>query len=161
MRHACSNIVTVEKQWVIYTLPVCIFSFRYPACKCARAILSYVFCPAIQYLSKFSHKWHVFRKMLLNKKFVFWLSLTLMSETRAEVSSSAPYLLHNRLLISPIKLQLSSQGVMSSSEADNNPDCVLLQDSILVLAAGLEPGINFRIYLWVLIRTCLKAILFM
>jgi hypothetical protein len=161
MRHVCSNIVTVEKQWVIYTQPVCIFSLRHPACKCARAILLSVFYPAIQYLSKFSHKWHIFRKKLLNKKCVFWRSLKLMSETRAEVSSSAPYHLHNRLSISPIKLQMSSQGVMSSSEADNNPDCVLLQDSILVLEAGLEPGINFRICLWVLIRTCLKAILFM
>ena len=38
-------------------------------------------------------------------------------------------------------------------------DCVLLQDGSLVLAVGIEPGINFRICPWELIRTCLKAIL--
>jgi len=44
-----------------------------------------------------------------------------MSETRAEVSSTAPHLLHKGLSISLIKLQMSSQSVMSSKEADNNP----------------------------------------
>jgi hypothetical protein len=44
-----------------------------------------------------------------------------MSETRAQVSSSVPHLLHKGLLINPSILQMSSQGVMSSKEADNSP----------------------------------------
>jgi hypothetical protein len=40
------------------------------------------------------------------------------------------------------------------------PDCVLLEESSLVLEVGLEFAINFRIFLRVLIN-CLKAIFLM
>jgi len=46
-------------------MQVCICSLRHPAYKCACAILSSMVCPGIQYLSRFSHKRHDFRKKLL------------------------------------------------------------------------------------------------
>jgi len=38
---------------------------------------------------------------------------------------------------------MSSEGVVSNKETGNNLDFVLLQDSSLVLAVGLQPQINF------------------
>jgi len=49
--------------------------------QCACAILSSVACPALQYFSTLSHKWHEFQKELLNVKCVFWFSLQCLSET--------------------------------------------------------------------------------
>jgi len=49
--------------------------------QCARAQLSSVACPAVQYFSTLSHKRHDFRGgKLLNMKCVFWFSLQLLSE---------------------------------------------------------------------------------
>ena len=60
LRRFCATIVAVEKQWVLHNLSVCICSLRYPACN-AHAPWS-VACPALQYVSTFSHKRHNFRK---------------------------------------------------------------------------------------------------
>ena len=49
--------------------------------QCACAILSSVACPTLQNFSTLSHKRHVFEKMLLNTKYVFWFSVQLLSET--------------------------------------------------------------------------------
>jgi hypothetical protein len=59
-----------------------------------------------------------------------------MSETWAEVSSCPSHLLHKGLSIISIKLQMSSQGVMSSKEADKNPG--------LCPVAGQQPGLSSR-----------------
>jgi len=46
-----------------------------------RIIMSSVACPPSPYFFTFYHKRHEFRKILLDTKFVFWLSLKLLSET--------------------------------------------------------------------------------
>jgi hypothetical protein len=71
LRCVHATITAVEKQWVLHNLSVCICRLRYPASN-ARAILSSVACPTLQYFSTLSHKWHNFRKKkLLNTKCVF------------------------------------------------------------------------------------------
>jgi len=49
--------------------------------QCACAILSPVACPALQYFSTLSKKWHDCRKNLLSIKYVFLFSLQLLSKT--------------------------------------------------------------------------------
>jgi hypothetical protein len=78
-----------------------------------------------------------------------------LHKTRIEVSYSAPYLLHKELSNSPIIFQMLYPGIRPIT----TPDCVLFNDSGLVLAVGLEPEINFRICLWELIRSNLTVIL--
>jgi hypothetical protein len=63
-------------------MTVCLYScLSYPACRAhAQYILAYVGCLAVQYISTLSHTRRDFRKKVLNTKFVFWLSLQLLSE---------------------------------------------------------------------------------
>ena len=63
------------------TQPVCICSLRYPACNALAPLFSSVACPAIQCFSTLYQKRHDFRKLLLNTKCVFRVSLQLLPET--------------------------------------------------------------------------------
>jgi hypothetical protein len=142
-------------------LRVCVFSRRYPACKCARAILSLVVCPYIQYLSRFSHKSHDFRK----KKY-YWIKnvcFDFLHNLCAKRELRFPPLLHTSYIRDCRSALLNYRCLLKVLCPVRRPittlDCVLLQDSSLVLAVGLEPGINFRICLCVLI-TCLKQDIF-
>jgi hypothetical protein len=60
-----------------------------------------------------------------------------------EVSSSAPHLLHKRLLVKPIKLRCLLRVLCLVRRPIRTLDCVLLKDSNLVLLVGLGPGIGF------------------
>jgi hypothetical protein len=51
------------------------------------------------------------------------------------------------------QVTMSSQIVMSSKQASNNPDCVLLQDSALVFAFRTRVWNQFPACLWVLTRS--------
>jgi len=53
---------------------VCICSLRYQACN-AHAPYCHVACPALQYFSTFSHKWHDFKKIkkVTEQKSLVWL----------------------------------------------------------------------------------------
>jgi hypothetical protein len=60
LRRVRAIIVAVEKQEVRRILSVCV-SPSLSSMQRACAILSYVACPALQYFSTLSHKWHDFR----------------------------------------------------------------------------------------------------
>ena len=70
----------------------------------------------------------------------------------AEVSSSAPRLLHKGLLVSSIKWRCLLR-MLCLVRSVMNVDCFLLKDSSLVLAVGLGPEINSWACLLVLLRT--------
>jgi len=57
----------------------------------------------------------------------------------AEVSSSAPHILHNRLLVSPIKWRCLLRVLCPARRPIMTLDCVLLKDKSLVFALGLGP----------------------
>jgi len=70
----------------------------------------------------------------------------------AEFSSSAPYLLHRGLSISPIKWRCLFKVLCPVRRPVTNLNCVLFKDSNIFFAVDLEPEINFRACLWVLTR---------
>ena len=76
----------------------------------------------------------------------------------AEVSSSAPHLLHKGLLVSPIKWRCLLWVLCPVRRPITTLDCVLLKDKSLVFAAGLESEINSRACLWVLPRSTIDII---
>lgn len=59
------------------------------------------------------------------------------------VSGSAPHLLHKGLPDRPHYVDMSFQGVMSSTEANNNHELYPVKDSSLVLAVRLGPRDKF------------------
>jgi hypothetical protein len=67
----------------------------------------------------------------------------------AEVSSSAPHLLHNGLSDSPIRLRCLLRVLCSVRRPVTALDCVLLKDRNLNLAHRQGPEINSRACLWV------------
>jgi len=86
---------------------------------------------------------------------------TCLSEARAshsqgmwaEVSSSAPHLLHNGLSDSPIRWRCLLR-ICPVRRPVTALDCVLLQDRNLALAPRQGPRINSRPCLWMLPRPC-------
>jgi hypothetical protein len=75
----------------------------------------------------------------------------------AEVSSSAPHLLHIGLLNSPIKWRCFLRVLCPVKRPIINLDCVLLQDRNLALAPAQGPEINSLVCLWVFPRPCHHA----
>ena len=63
----CGKAISITQRECVC---VCVCSLRYPE-RNAQAPYCHVACPALQYFSTFSHKWHDFRKTLLNVKCVF------------------------------------------------------------------------------------------
>jgi hypothetical protein len=74
MRHR-----VLRKSNEYYKKSVFICSLRYPACS-AHAPYYHMTCTAPHYFPTLSHKWHRFRKTFLNIKYVFRISLQLLSE---------------------------------------------------------------------------------
>jgi len=114
-----ATIFAVEKQRLIHT---CVSVFVALENQHAKEHAPYCHmwsAPIYNYYPHFLINGKIFEKRYWIQN-VFWIFLQLTSETRAEVSSSAPHLLHEWLSISPIKLPMSSQGVISVKEADNN-----------------------------------------
>ena len=62
----------------------------------------------------------------------------------AEVSSTAPHLLHKGLLVSPIKWRCFLRVLCPVSWAITTLDCVLLKEKFLLFAAGRGAEINSR-----------------
>jgi hypothetical protein len=79
LRHIHATIFPVVNQLTLHILSV-YCSLRYTACN-ARAILSSVASPALQYLSTLSQKRHNFRKKLLGIQCMTSFSLQLPSES--------------------------------------------------------------------------------
>jgi hypothetical protein len=65
-----STIFAVEKQRLLNTLSVCIYRLKYSAWN-GHTICSSASCPALQYVSTFSHKWYDFIKYLVTKNVCF------------------------------------------------------------------------------------------
>ena len=61
----------------------------------------------------------------------------------AEVSSSAPHLIHKGLSISPIKYRRLPRVLCPVSRPVTALDCVLLKDRSLIFVVGLGPNIKF------------------
>jgi hypothetical protein len=86
---------------------------------------------------------------------------TCLSEARAshsqrmwaEVSYSAPHLLHKGLLVSPINRRRLLSVLCAVRWPISTLDCVLLRDKSLVFAAGLGSEINSQACLYILLRT--------
>jgi hypothetical protein len=72
----------------------------------------------------------------------------------AEVSSSAPHLLHNALSDSPIKLRCLLRVLCSARRPVTALNCVLLKDRNIALAPRQGPEISSQACLWVLSRPC-------
>jgi hypothetical protein len=78
----------------------------------------------------------------------------------AEVSSSAPHLLHNELSVSPIKWRYLLRVLCRVRKPITALECVLSKDRNLDLAPRQGPKINSRANLWILPRprqTCQSA----
>jgi hypothetical protein len=71
----------------------------------------------------------------------------------AEVSSSAPHLLHNGLSDSPIRWRCLVRVLCPVRRPVTALDCVLLKDRNLALTPRQGPEINCRACLWVSPRT--------
>jgi len=84
LRRVRRAIVTVEKQWVLSNLCVCIYSLRYAACNAACTMLSAQF-----YNIRF------WEKKLFDIKCVFWASLQLLSETFFILRRNEPDMIKN------------------------------------------------------------------
>jgi hypothetical protein len=64
--------------------------------QCIGAVLSTVACPAILYFYILPHKWHDFwKEKLLNKMYVFRLSLQLLSEAFLVIGRIQPDIIIN------------------------------------------------------------------
>ena len=78
------TIVVVQKQKVSHILRVCICSLRYSACNAYAPFCLFFFsCPALQCLSKLSHKRHDFRKekFIEHKMCILILICRILSDT--------------------------------------------------------------------------------
>jgi hypothetical protein len=69
-----------------------------------------------------------------------------------EVSSSAPHLLHNGLLISPFMWRCILRILHVVRSSITTLECVLLKNNNLVFVAGLGTKICFWTCLWMLLR---------
>jgi hypothetical protein len=74
----------------------------------------------------------------------------------AEVSSSAPHVLHNGLSISPIKWRCLLRILCPVRRPVAALDCILLKDKSLAFVPRQGPEINSRACLWILPRLSLK-----
>ena len=70
----------------------------------------------------------------------------------AEFSSSAPHLLHKRILVSPIRWMCLLRVLCPVNRPITTLHFILSKDKSLVFAAGLGPEINSLACLWVLPR---------
>ena len=73
-------------------------------------------------------------------------------KTWAEVSSSAPHLLHKGLLISPIKYNYLLMVLCPINRPITTLDCVLLKYNFLLFTVELRPAVRFRACFRVLTR---------
>jgi hypothetical protein len=81
-----------------------------------------------------------------------WSQGFILTQNVGWVSSSAPHLLHEGLLVSPIKWRCLLKVVCPVRRPVTILDCILLKDRSLILVVGLGPGVSFQACLWVLIR---------
>jgi len=77
---------------------------------------------------------------------------SLSQKTWAEVSFSASHLLHEGVLVNPIKNEYLLMVLCPIKRPVITLDCVLLKDKSLVFTVELRPEISFRACLWVLTR---------
>jgi hypothetical protein len=68
MRRVRATIVSVEKQWVLHILSVCICSLRCPACNALAPYCHLWPVPLPKFFFTLPHKWHVFRKRVIEHK---------------------------------------------------------------------------------------------
>jgi len=68
LRHVCSTIVALEKQWVQHNPSMFICSLRYPACNANAPYCHLWPAPTLKYFFTLSHKQHDLKKKVLNKK---------------------------------------------------------------------------------------------
>ena len=78
-------------------------------------------------------------------------------KTWAEVSSSAPHLLHEGLLVSPIKYKYLLMVLCPIWRPKTTLDGVLLKDNSLIFTVGLRPEISYRDSLRVLITPSFQS----
>jgi len=76
--------VAVEKQNALHILSVCVCVsvalVIQQAIRMRRIIFSFVACPAIQYFSALSHKWHDFRRNVIEHKMCLFIFFTTVSK---------------------------------------------------------------------------------
>ena len=94
-RRARATIITVEKQWVLHSMSVCICSLRYPARK-AHAPCNLWPTPLYYIFPHYLTNGTIFeKKKILNIKGVFRVSLQLLSETFLILRRSEPDMIKN------------------------------------------------------------------
>ena len=76
-----ATIVTVENQWVLHNLSVCICNLRYPACNAHAPYYHLWSAPLYSIFPRHLINRMIIEKKILNTKCVFWFSLQILSET--------------------------------------------------------------------------------